>query len=53
MMLSHLGYAGEEARIEEAVALAIRERKCTRDVGGELGTRAAADFVLSEIQRAS
>ncbi len=53
MMLSHLGFAGEEARIEEVVALAIRERKCTRDVGGELGTRAAADFVLSEIQRAS
>jgi 3-isopropylmalate dehydrogenase len=51
MMLSHLGYAGEEARIEEACALAIRERKCTRDVGGELGTRAVADFVLTTIQR--
>ncbi len=51
MMLSHLGYAGEEAKIEEAVALAIREKKCTRDVGGDLGTRAVADFVLSAIQR--
>ena len=53
MLLSHLGYAGEEARIEAAVGLAIREGKCTRDVGGELGTRAVADFLLSAIQRSA
>ena len=46
MMLTYLGYPDEEARIEAAVTRAIEERKCTRDVGGELGTRAAADAVL-------
>lgn len=53
MMLTHLGYKGEEARIEAAVSEALRERKCTKDVGGELGTRAAADFVLGRIQRSA
>ena len=50
MMLSHLGFEGEERRIEEAVATAIRQKKCTRDVGGELGTKAVADFLLEVIQ---
>lgn len=46
MMLSYLGYAGLEARIEAAIQRAIELRRCTRDVGGELGTVAAADAVL-------
>jgi len=46
MMMSHLGYPEEEARIEAVVARAIQEKKCTRDVGGALGTRAVGDFVL-------
>ena len=46
MMLTYLGYPDEEPRIEAAVKRAIEERRCTRDVGGELGTRAAADAVL-------
>ncbi len=49
MMLTHLGYAGEEARLEAIVRKAIAERKCTRDVGGELGTRAVGDFVVNEL----
>ncbi|NOU32353.1 MAG: isocitrate/isopropylmalate dehydrogenase family protein [Polyangiaceae bacterium] len=52
MMLSHLGFAGEEARIEAVCARAIAEKKCTRDVGGELGTRAVADHLLAELARA-
>lgn len=47
MMLTYLGYPDEEARIEAAITQAIEERRCTRDVGGELGTKAAADVVLS------
>lgn len=46
MMMSHIGYPEEEARIEAVVARAIQEKKCTRDVGGALGTRAVGDFVL-------
>ncbi len=51
MMLSHLGYGAEEARIEAAVAGAVEGRHCTPDVGGELGTRAAAAWVRDEVRR--
>jgi len=49
MMLSHLGFEGEEAKIEAACARALDEAQCTRDVGGTLGTRAAADYVLAQL----
>jgi 3-isopropylmalate dehydrogenase len=52
MMLSHLGWPEEEARIEGVVSRAIAEKKCTRDVGGELGTKAVGDWVLGELGRA-
>jgi 3-isopropylmalate dehydrogenase len=49
MMLEHLGYAGELARIESVVVRALAEGKCTRDVGGELGTKAVGDWVVAEL----
>ena len=49
MMLTHLGHPGEERRLETIVARAIAEKKCTRDVGGELGTRAVGDWVMNEL----
>jgi 3-isopropylmalate dehydrogenase len=49
MLLTHLGFREEEKKIEAAVARAIAEKKCTRDVGGELGTRAVADFLMQQI----
>jgi len=51
MMMSHLGWPSEEKRIEEAVAHAIGQGRCTPDVGGELGTKAAAAGVRGEIER--
>ncbi len=39
------------ARLERLVARAIAEGKCTRDVGGELGTRAVGDWVVGELAR--
>lgn len=42
MLLTHLGHPELEALIEGCVRECIDERACTRDVGGELGTRAAA-----------
>lgn len=51
MMLAHLGYPDEEARLERIVARAIEEKKCTKDVGGELGTRAVGDWVMAELAR--
>ena len=52
MMLAHLGWPDEEARLEGIVARAVAEKRCTRDVGGELGTRAVGDWVLGELARA-
>jgi 3-isopropylmalate dehydrogenase len=52
MLLSHLGWPEEETRLERIVARAIAEKKCTRDVGGELGTRAVGDWVVGELAHA-
>ena len=49
MMLSHLGWPEEEARLESLVARAITAKKCTRDVGGELGTRQVGNWILGEL----
>lgn len=49
MMLTHLGFAGIEARIEALVKRAIEEEQCTVDVGGKLGTRAASAWVRERI----
>ena len=49
MLLSHLGWPEEEARLERLVARAVATGKCTRDVGGELGTRAVGDWVVGEL----
>lgn len=51
MLLAHLGWPEEERRIEGVIRQALEERRCTRDVGGELGSRAAAAHVLAEIAR--
>jgi 3-isopropylmalate dehydrogenase len=52
MMLEYLGWPEEDARLEGLVARAIREKKCTADVGGQLGTRAVGDFIVSELAHA-
>ena len=52
MMLAHLGWPEEEQRLERLVARAIAEKKCTRDVGGDLGTRAVGDWVVGELAHA-
>lgn len=50
MMLTHLGFDGYEKRIEDAIRAALAEGKCTKDVGGDLGTRAAAAWVRDKIR---
>ena len=51
MMLRHLGFANEPTRIEAAVLDAVRQRQTTSDVGGDLGTREAADWIASRVAR--
>ncbi len=50
MMLAHLGWPEEEQRLERICTRAIDLRMCTRDVGGELGTRAVGDWIMSEVE---
>lgn len=46
MLLEHLGHKAESLSIERAAAEVIRLGRCTRDVGGSLGTRqAGAAFI--------
>jgi 3-isopropylmalate dehydrogenase len=51
MMLAHLGWPDEERRIEQIVARAIAEKRCTPDVGGDLGTRTVGDWIIGELAR--
>ncbi|UJR82835.1 isocitrate/isopropylmalate dehydrogenase family protein [Sandaracinus amylolyticus] len=51
MMCTHLGFEGEEARLTEIVRDAVRTGRCTRDVGGEMGTRAVGDWVLAQVKK--
>jgi 3-isopropylmalate dehydrogenase len=51
MMLAHLGWPAEERRIETAIRRAIETGNCTGDVGGKLGTKAAAAWVRDEVKR--
>ncbi len=50
LMLSHLGFPDEERRLERVVEQAIREGKCTADVGGSLGTRAVGEWVVARLK---
>jgi 3-isopropylmalate dehydrogenase len=50
MMLAHLGWPKEETRIESICARAIETGNCTPDVGGTKGTKAVADWILSELK---
>ena len=49
MLLAYLGYPEEEARLEALVVRALAEEKCTRDVGGSLGTKAVGDWIVGEL----
>ena len=51
LLMTHLGFMQEEARLVDIVRRAIAEGKCTKDVGGELGTRAVGDWVIRELRK--
>lgn len=49
LMLETLGLAVESRMVEAAVRAAVRDRACTRDAGGELGTREAGAAILQRL----
>jgi 3-isopropylmalate dehydrogenase len=50
MMLAHLGFTSEADKIEAAVLEAVRRKQTTRDVGGTLGTKEAAEWVADRVR---
>ncbi len=53
MMLTHLGFEGEEARLIEIARKAVAGGHCTGDVGGTLGTAATGDWICAQIRTLS
>jgi len=51
MMLSHLGMKSEATKIDAAVLDAVRQKKTTVDVGGNLGTRECAAWIAERVAR--
>ena len=49
LMLDHLGWKEEAARIDQAVLGAVRAGETTVDVGGALGTREAAAAIVARL----
>ena len=53
MMLAHLDFSPEAVRIEAAVLEAVRQKKLTQDVGGNLGTREAGEWIAERVRESS
>lgn len=49
MMLAHLGLQGTATKIERAVDEAVRAKKTTQDVGGNLGTKEVGDWIATRV----
>jgi 3-isopropylmalate dehydrogenase len=50
MMMTHLGFEGVEAELVRIVREAVETGHCTKDVGGDLGTRAVGDWVVDRLR---
>jgi len=51
MMIEHLGWKEEAARMNATVRKAVKEGKVTAEIGGSLGTREAGDWVAEQMTR--
>jgi 3-isopropylmalate dehydrogenase len=49
MMLEHLGLNNEAAKINLAVTEAVRQKKTTQDIGGNLGTKEAGAWIADRV----
>jgi 3-isopropylmalate dehydrogenase len=49
MMLRHLGFEQESRKIEAAVLEAVRQKKTTQDIGGELGTKEVGAWIADAV----
>jgi isocitrate/isopropylmalate dehydrogenase len=51
MMLGYLGLTSEADKIEAAVLEAVRQRKTTADIGGNLGTWEAGTWIANKVSQ--
>jgi len=51
MLCDYLGWPQQGTALREAVRSALREGKCTAELGGNLGTREAGDYIVSLLSR--
>ena len=49
LMLDYLGFEKEAARINAAILESVRQKKTTQDIGGNLGTREAGDWIAGRL----
>jgi 3-isopropylmalate dehydrogenase len=49
MMLEHLGFTADSAKINAAVLAAVQQKKTTSDVGGTLGTNECAWWIAEQV----
>jgi 3-isopropylmalate dehydrogenase len=50
MMLDHLGFGEAAHKIEAAVLEAVRQKKTTSDIGGNLGTKEVGEWIAREVR---
>jgi 3-isopropylmalate dehydrogenase len=50
LMLEHLGWTEEAARLESAVSSAVENEQTTVDVGGSLGTRETGEAIVARLR---
>jgi 3-isopropylmalate dehydrogenase len=50
LLLEHLGWSEESARLETAVRWAVENDRTTVDIGGSLGTRETGDAICSRLR---
>jgi len=49
MMLEYLGFEAAAGKINAAVVEAVRQKKTTQDIGGDLGTREAGQWIAERV----
>jgi len=53
MLCDYIGWQREGQALRDAVRAALREGKCTADLGGSLGTREAGDWIANHVAKSS
>jgi 3-isopropylmalate dehydrogenase len=52
LMLETMHLESEAAAVEAAVVKAVREKQVTQDIGGQLGTTQAGDYIAGQVRQA-